>query len=825
MLDVCLQDVRFAVRTLTRNPGFTLAAVITLSLGIGATSAVFSVVDGVLLRPAPFDNLDRLAVVWETDRAAGTIREPSSVPDFVDFQQRSQRFERLAAVTPAEVSLTTEQGEPARLATLAVTHEFLPMVGIRPLVGRTFTAEEDHVGASRVAIISEALWAERFGRDPVMQERTVRLNDVVHTVVGVLPASADFGTLQILGAAAYGRGFAERGGRVRVDVWLPARLTGSSAPRDNHPIIVVGRLRPDTSGEQAQEEMAAITADLERSYPSNRHRGAFVEPLAQVVFGPVRPALAVLLGAVALVLLTACANVANLLLARGVARGREVTVRIALGAGRGRLARQFLVEGAVLAAAGALPGLWLATWGLDALLALAPATIPRIGNVAINLPVLVVTLAVTTLAAVGFGLVPLLQIRRADLQPALQGTPGRSSSSREHARLRSTLVVAEIALAVMLLTGSGLLIRSFWRLQAVDPGFRAPGVIKAEFQLPTSRYPQDFGSFPNWTEAQRFTTELRSRVAGLPGVQAVTVAGDQPLAAGFTSSIAVVGREAEAAGWPEPSIRRVDAAYFHTMGVQVLAGRSFDPSDGADTNPVILINDTARRRFFEARDPLGQRISLWGQARTVVGVIGDERVHGLAAAPPPAVYLPTTQVPIGSGSLLVRAGVPAVSLLPSIRKIVRDLDPALPLFGVEALDDTLADSMGQQRFTMIVLGVFAGVALLLAVVGVHGVLSYNVAQRTHELGIRLALGADPGSVSRLVVRQGLSLVAIGLAIGLLGALAVTRGLSSLLYGVGPADPITFVGVAGMLGAVAIIASWLPARRASKVNPLTALRVE
>jgi predicted permease len=303
------------------------------------------------------------------------------------------------------------------------------------------------------------------------------------------------------------------------------------------------------------------------------------------------------------------------------------------------------------------------------------------------------------------------------------------------------------------------------------------------------------------------------------------VAGDQPLAAGFTSSIAVVGREAEAVGWPEPSIRRVDAAYFSTMGVPVMAGRAFDMSDGADTNPVILINDTARRRFFEARDPLGQRISLWGQARTIVGVIGDERVHGLATAPPPAVYLPTTQAPIGSGSLLVRAGVPAASLLPSVRSIVRDLDPALALFGVEALDDTLADSMGQQRFTMIVLGAFAAVALLLAVVGVHGVLSYNVAQRTRELGIRLALGAEPGSVARLVVGQGALLIATGLAIGLVGALAVTRGLSSLLYGVGAADPVTYIGVAGLLGAVAIIASWLPARRASKVNPLAALRVE
>jgi len=823
--DTFRQDLRFAARMLLRNPGFTAAALVTLSLGIGATTAVFSVVDGVLLRPAAFENMDRLVVVWETDRAAGTIREPSSVPDYFDFRQRCQRFGDLAAIAPAEMSLTPDHGDPARLAALAVTHGFLPLVGVHPIVGRSFEEEEDRPDAVRVALISETLWSELFGRDPAAVGRTVRLDDIPHVVVGVLPASADFGTLQVLGAAAYGRGFAERGGQVRVDVWVPLRMNASSRPRDNHPIIVVGRLRAGTTVIQAQEELGTITADLERAHASNHARGAFVEPLAQVIFGPVRPVLGVLLGAVALVLLAACANVANLLLVRAMSRTREVTVRAALGAGRGRLARQFLVEGVLLAVSGCALGVLLAKSVLGGLLALAPANIPRIESVAINRSVIGAALAVTAAVALFFGMIPVLHARRTDLRGALQGAPGRTSAGRGQARIRVALVVTELALAVMLLAGSGLLIRSLWHLQSIDPGFRAAGVLKAEFQLPASRYPQNMRDWPNWTEAQRFTRELRARVGALPGVEAATVAGDQPLAAGFTSSIRVVGREAEASGWPEPSIRRVDATYFETMGVRLVAGRRFDASDRSDSQAVIMINEAARRRFFEAGDPLGQRIALWGLERTVVGVVADERVHGLAAAAPPAVYLPTPQTPIPGGSLLVRARLPAESLVPAVRRVVRDLDPSLPLFGVEALEQTVASSLGQRRFAMRVLVVFAALALALAVAGVYAVLSYSVAQRTRELGIRLVLGAAPGTLWRLVLGEGARMAAVGLVLGLAGALGTSRVLTSLLFGVRAADPVTLAGVAALLGAVAVLASWLPARRAAAVSPAEALRSE
>ncbi len=826
-MDTFLQDLRYALRQLRTSPGFTVAAVMTLALGIGANTAIFSVVDGVLLRPAPFTDIDRLAMIWETDRKSSTTHEPASVPDFNDFQARSVRFARLAALAATEVNLTPPEGDPSRLAALAVSHEFLPLVGIQPLLGRTFSQEEDRPGGPAVALISEALWEQLFSRDPRALGQTVRINDVPRTIVGILPSFSDFGVLQILQGADYSRGFAERGGG-RVDIWAPLRPIVGSNPRDNHPIFVVGRLGVGANLVQAQDELTRIAADLESLYPENDGRGVNVEPFSDVVFGSVRPALLMLLGAVALVLMVACANVINLLLVRGTARLREVTVRTAFGAGLGRLARQFLVEGAVLAIAGAVLGILLAIWGLDALLALAPNDIPRVGTVTIDLRVLGVTLGVTMLVSIAFGLLPTAQAQAQGLQAALQGSAGRSASAgRTHRRFRSALVVAELGLAVMLMIGAGLLIKSLWRLQQVPPGFQTAGVLKAEYQLPASRYPRDFAVWPNWPEQRRFNEDLRNRVAALPGVTALTIAGTHPIDAGYTSSISVVGREGEAGDWPEPSIRLVAADYFETLGVPLVSGRHFTSTDDAAGAPVILINVAAQRRFFAEQAPLGQRIQLWGAARTIVGIVGNERMRGLAQDTPPAVYLPLPQVPSANGnhSLLVRVTGDPTALAPALRSIVRDLDPALALFGVEPLAQTLSSSMGQRRFTMLVLGIFAAVALVLAAVGVHGVLSYTVAQRTREIGIRMALGANPAGVRALVVSQGIVLTIRGLALGLIGALAVTRILSSLLYGVSAYDPVTFAGVALALGGVALVASWFPARRAAGVDPMVALRTE
>lgn len=822
-----MNDLRFALRSLRKAPGFTAAAVLTLALGIGANTAIFSVADGVLLRPTPFRDIGRLMMVWETDRKSGTSREPASIPDYLDFTQRATRFAGLAAFAGSEVNLTPEDGEPARLAALVVSHQFFSLLGLAPVVGRGFTEEEDRPGGPPVAVISEDLWERLFQRNPAAVGSTVRLNDVPRTIVGVLPRGADFGILQILKAAAYSRAFADRGGRPVLDVWMPAGAQQVLSLRETHTIFMMGRLGPGASREAAQQELSTIAADLESTYRSNDGRGVNVEPIERVVFSRVKPALMVLLGAVALVLLVACANVANLLLARGAARTREVTVRTALGAGARRLARQFVIEGAVLTLAGAALGLVLATVGLDLLLALAPADIPRVASVGIDFRVLGATLVVACLVALAFGALPTLQARRWNLQGSLQGESRAVSAGHEQRRFRSGLVVTELALAVMLMIGAGLLISSLWRLQQVNPGFNARGVLKAEYQLPASRYPRDFSKWPDYPEMRRFNAELARRVAALPGVTAVAIAGSHPLDAGYTSSIRVVGREDEAGDWPEPSIRLVSDRYFETLRVPLIAGRAFNRSHDLTGPAVIAINEAARRRFFPSQDPLGQQIGLWGANRRVVAVVGDERIHGLEEATPPAVYLPLAQVPsfAGSHSLLVRGlGDPAL-LAAGVRRVVRELDPALPLYGVEPLVQTVSNSVAQRRFTMLLLGAFAAVALLLAAVGVHGVLSYVVAQRTREIGIRMALGADRSSVRAMVLRQGAALTVGGLTLGLLGALAISGILSSLLFGVGGRDPLTFAGAALLLGAVALLATYLPAGRAARMNPVAALRQE
>jgi putative ABC transport system permease protein len=554
----------------------------------------------------------------------------------------------------------------------------------------------------------------------------------------------------------------------------------------------------------------------------------FVEALSAVVFGPVRPALLVLLAAVALVLLVACVNVANLLLARGTARRREVAVRAALGASRGRLARQFAAEGLLLAVAATVVGAGLAVLGVRLLVALAPADIPRIADAAVDLRVLAVALTVAIGAGLMFGMVPALQARRVDLQGALKGEGGHGGSAAgQGARIRSLLVVAECALAVMLVVGAALLIKSFWRLQHVDAGFRAAGIVKAEYQLPASRYPVDFKRFPDFKEMHGFTRGVLDRVERLPGVEAAAIAGNHPLDPGFTNSFRIVGREAEAATQPEISVRRVTAGYFRTMRVPLVRGRLLAESDTTTSAPVVLVNEAAGRRFFANQDPIGKQINFWGARRTIVGIVGNERFHGLDEPAPIALYAPLAQAPSanGAGALLVRTAGDPASIVSAVRGAIREQDPALAVFGLEPFSETMSRSVAERRFTMLVLGLLASVALVLAAVGVHGVLSYSVTQRTREIGIRLALGALPGRVLRLVVFEGVALALTGAVLGLAAAYVLTRSMGTLLFEVAPTDPVTFVVVPAGLVLVALAASYIPARRATRIDPVRALRAE
>ncbi|HWS52483.1 MAG TPA: ABC transporter permease [Pyrinomonadaceae bacterium] len=812
------QDLRYGARSLAKQPGFAAVAVVTLALGIGANTAIFSVVNGVLLKSLDFPEPDRLVAVSETSREVPVMSV--AYPNYLDWKARQTVFEQMAARMPAGGVLTGE-GEPLRVIGRFVTASFFPTLGVAPQAGRFFTEEEDAPGAERVMVLSHGLWQRHFGGDPRAVGRAVRYNGESWTVVGVMPAEFDF----------YGRN------NLNNEFFIPlGRLTDQSYMRDrsSHPVMVTARLRPGVSLERADAELRAIAARLGEQFPeSNRGNGVSVRPFLDDYVGDVRPALMMLTVAVGLVLLIACANVANLLLARGAARRREIAVRVALGAGRGRVVRQLLTESLLLSAAGGALGLLLAAWGVAALAGLSPDTLPRSEGLALDARAFGFALLVSVVTGLLFGLAPALQTSRVDLQAALKEGGARVAGGAGGRWLRGSFVVAEVALSLVLLVGAGLLVKSFWRLMRVDPGFDARGVLTLRLRLPDAKYREA-------SQTAAFLGEVARRVRALPGVREVSVTSGFPLGRSSENGYVVEGRpEPRQPGeWPVADVVSADGSYHRALGIALVAGRHFDERDTADSPPVVTVDDEFVRRHFPQAAPaeaLGRRVRFGGEGepwREIVGVTRHVRHNGLDAEGHPGINRPWTQMNprwmaeyTRAMDLVVKTSGEPAGLVAAVRREVQAVDKDQPLGNVRTLEELLAQSLGPRRFSLWVVGVFAGLALALGAVGLYGVLSYVVAQRTREIGVRLALGAEGRDVLGLVIRHGMALALAGVGVGLVAALALTRLMSGLLYGVSATDPATFAAIALLLLAVALLASYLPARRATKVDPLVALRHE
>ena len=798
-----LQDVRYALRSLRHHPVFTLTAVLTLGLGIGANTAIFSAVNGVLLRPLPFAEPERLVTVWGHHPAIG--RETASLPDFLDWRAQSRAFTGLAARANTQFTLAGA-GEPEVVPGALVTANYFRVLGSAIPVGRGFRDEEEHRGSARVAVLSDGFWRRQFGGRPDVVGRQITLSGVPYTVIG---------------AGARGLSVPQE-----VDVWATL-LTDTTLGRRNDFLEVVGRLAPGTDLRGANEELTTIARRLEGEYPnSNAGWGVELVGLQERVVGEIRPALVLFMGAVGLVLLIACANVANLMLSRVAAREREVTIRAALGASRRRLVTQLLTESVLLALAGGVLGLGLAVWGVHALQALDAGTIPRLSEIGVGGAALAFALVLSVATGLLFGVVPAVRVLDYDLRAGL-GEGGRGSAGHRAAgRTRSLLVLAEVALACVLLVGAALLLRSFAQLQRTDPGFLPGGVLTARVTLPRVSYSEE-------AKQTAFGNALLERLQALPGVSAAAIASDPPLGDNLPYwGFAIEGEAPPPADVVEDAaVYRVSPAYFGTFRIPLLQGRQFDAGDRAEALQVALVSETFARRYWPNRSPLGARITLGNPLdststwMTIVGVVGDVRQEGPAAPAYPQLYLPLEQSPGRSIVIALRTAGDPGALTPGVKRAVASLDPGLALGRVATMDERLAGVMARPRVNAALLGGFAATALVLAALGIYGVIAYGVSQRTRELGIRMALGARSNDVLRLVLRQGLRPVVAGLALGLAAAAAGSRALRGLLYGVAATDLATYGVVAVFLAVVALVASYLPARRAATADPVTALRAE
>ena len=799
-----LNDIRYALRSLKHHPGFTLAAVAALALGIGANTAIFSVVNAVLLRPLPFPEPEELVVLWERNQELERERDPVAAPSFLDWRDASRTVPDMAAWMYWSYTLTGGE-EPIQVTTPRVSANLFDVLGVDAALGGTFAAEHEQPGRHRVVVLSHGFWLSRFGGDSGVVGRAVLLDGDPYTILGVMPAAFRFPDND------------------RVAMWVPLAFTDDERQsRRRRQFSVIGRLADGVTVEQARGELDGIAAGIAAASPAtNSGWGVTIQPASDLLL-EANGHLVILLGAVTFVLLIACANVASLLLSRAADRDREMAIRAALGAGRGRIVGQFMIESVLLGVLGGAVGLVFAFWGIDLVLALNPGDLPGWNTVRVDRVVLAFTGGVSLLTALLAGLAPALQVSRAAQSDALKEAVGRTTGGRRRARMRSAIVVAEVALAVVLLVGAGLLINSFLRLTSRSPGFRTERLLAANLFLADTRYPEDHRQIG-------FFTDLLERVEALPGVVDVGAASALPLnavgGADFDLPIAIEGQEPPPPGQePEVDFRVVTTDYLRVMGIPLLRGRAFDERDRAGAPNVMIVNETMARRHFPDDDPIGRRVAFpWGGWREVVGVVGDVRDRGLEEEPRAEMYVPLRQEAFGAMVLVVRTTGDPRQVIDGVKRQVYAIDADQPVHSVATMDELVSQSLAERRFSLVLFGVFGGLATALAAIGIYGVVSYGVTGRTREIGVRVALGARRGDVVRLVLRHGFALAAVGTAIGVAVALASTRAMASLLFEVSASDPITITVVAlGLLG-IALLATYFPARRATRVHPMEALR--
>ena len=803
------QDFLYALRGVRKRPLFTAVAVLTLALGIGANAAIFSVVSGVLLRPLPYPDPDRLMMLWTYNPRQGFDKDVGTYPNFEDWRRQSTTFERMAAYTGGSFTLTGA-GDPAQIRGAIVTPGFFETLGTPVMLGRVFGDHEATAGGDRTVILGQGLWMRRFGGDRTIVGRTISLNGVAHEVLGVMP-----------------QGFAHP---EDAELWTPLarsqRFEQLMQSRGAYWLTVMGRLKPGVERASAQAEMDTIAAGLERHYPMNAGIGVRLVPLHDEMVGDVRQPLLILVGAVCFVLLIACANVANLLLTRAASRQKELAIRAALGAGRGRLVRQMLTESLVLALAGGGAGLLLSAWGVDVLQAMAPPNVPRLSSIRIDVPVVLYTILAAAATGLVFGIAPAFQGAAAAAETLKEGGRAGSEGARGR-RLRSAVATIEIAVALVLLIGAGLLVRSYANMNRMDLGFDPRNVLALRLELPSARYGED-------AKITAFYHELASRLGSLPGVQAVGLGTSVLLPAlPGSATLSVEGRPPVDRSVPNLPVPydSVTPDYFHALRIPLVRGRLFTGADRAGGLPVVVVNEAFMRRFFPNEDPLGKRVTFGdpsdsqSQWLTIVGVVGSTRRGGVDRAPWAELYYPIRQAPDRRMYVLIRTSGDPTAIVGAAQAQVWSIDRDQPISNMRTVEAMLARSQANRRFTTLLLGLFAVVALALAAIGIYGVMAYSTAQRTQEIGIRVALGAARRDLLRMVIAEGLTIAVAGLSLGLAGAFALTRFMGGLLFGVGAHDPLTFVALPFALLLVAALASFIPARRAMNVDPIVALRAE